>query len=302
MGDAEAAALIQHDHAAVAVEAALEILYGFYGDGVRRASDTDFVGGPFGQHQFHDGLTPSGAGGGGAEIIGIAAAADQRRVAHAPRILVERAAGGGAGSDVSRRIQRDRAHGVMAGLGAGKGEVGFAGGLFFLRFLQAADLALNHQVFITAELHSELLGEPLRALADEINVRAFIQDQARGPDGIADVLHAAHAAGAKRGPVHHEGIELHAAVAGEKAAAAGVKSLIVFHAGDGGFHGVQRRAAAFQHMPALGQRFLHSGDVGLHHVIRNGPGAAMDHEYGKLSQVCAPGVTSECNRAEPGAF
>ena len=80
------------------------------------------------------------------------------------------------------------------------------------------------------------------------------------------------------------GVELHAAVGGEKAAAACVKGFIIFHADDGSFHGVQGRSAAFQNVPALGQRLLDAYCVGFHHVVRNGPCAAMDYDYRELSQ------------------
>ena len=38
-----------------------------------------------------------------------------------------------------------------------------AGGLFFLGFFQTLDLTFDHQLFIAAELHAELLSEALRA-------------------------------------------------------------------------------------------------------------------------------------------
>ena len=60
------AALIEHDHAAVTVKSALQILHGFLRHGIRRAASAYFVGSPLGQNQFHDGLTPSGAGAGSA--------------------------------------------------------------------------------------------------------------------------------------------------------------------------------------------------------------------------------------------
>src|SRR5215468_4313320 len=118
----------------------------------------------------------------------------------------------------------------MAGEWAGKGEVRMSGSLFFLRFFQALDLAFDHQLFIAAELQAKLFRKALRAFGDKVDMRAFIEHQPRGLNGIADALYAANAAGAQGGAVHHQGIELHAAIAGEKAAAAGIKGFVVFMA------------------------------------------------------------------------
>src|SRR5262249_21185992 len=76
--------------------------------------------------------------------------------------------------------------------------------------------------------------------------------------------------------------------ASEEAAPASVKRLVIFHGDNSGFHGVERTAAALQHLPALGQRSLHAVQVRAGHIIRNGPGSAMDHQYGKLSQRFGP--------------
>ena len=81
-------------------------------------------------------------------------------------------------------------------------------------------------------------GEFFGSLADEVDVRALVEHQARGLDGIAQALDAGDSAGAKGGAVHEEGVELDAAVAGEEAAAPGVEGGVVFEYGDGGFDGV----------------------------------------------------------------
>src|SRR5437588_12858524 len=117
----------------------------------------------------------------------------------------------------------------MAGLRAGKGEVRMPGSFFFLRFLQALDLALDHQFFIATERHAMLLGKALRAFSDKIDMRALVKHQARGLYGVANAFDTADAAGAQGGAIHHESVKLHAAVASEKAAAAGVKSFVIFH-------------------------------------------------------------------------
>src|SRR6476620_8313061 len=132
----------------------------------------------------------------------------------------------------------------MAGLRTGESEVGMAGGFFRLGLFQALDLALDDKFLISAELHAVFFSKALRAFRDKIDVRALVKHEASGLYGIANALNAADTAGTERGAIHHEGVELHAAVAGEKAAAAGVKDFIVFHADDGGFYRIQRGAAA----------------------------------------------------------
>src|SRR6476620_4941929 len=118
----------------------------------------------------------------------------------------------------------------MARPRTGESKVGMAGGFFFLGLFQALDLPLDDKLFIVAELHAVLFGKALRAFGDKIDVRALVQHEASGLYGIANALNAADTTGTERGAIHHEGVELHAAVAGEKAAAAGVKDFIVFHA------------------------------------------------------------------------
>src|SRR5208282_4273548 len=93
MGDSEAALSIKQNDSTVAVEALLEIVHRFLRRPLRQASGFDAIRRPLREHQLHDGFAPSGSGSGGAEIIGVAAAADERRVAEAAGSFVERAAG-----------------------------------------------------------------------------------------------------------------------------------------------------------------------------------------------------------------
>ena len=56
----------------------------------------------------------------------------------------------------------------------------------------------------------------------------------------------------------------------------GIKSLVIFHDDDGFLDGVERRPAAFQHPPARSHGVAHTVEMSFHHVIRNGPGTAMN--------------------------
>ncbi len=93
---------------------------------------------------------------------------------------------------------------------------------------------------------------------------------------MRNALDAAHASAAQRGAVHDEGIELHFAVAIEKAAAAGIESLVVFHDDDSFFDRIERRPATLEHAPARGHGVAHAVEMGFDHVVGNGPGAAMN--------------------------
>ncbi len=84
----------------------------------------------------------------------------------------------------------------------------------------------------------------------------------------------------KRGAVHDEGIELHFAVAIEKAAAPGVESLVIFHDDDSFFDRIERRAAALKHPPTRSHGIAHAIEMGFDHVVGNGPGAAMNNQNG----------------------
>ena len=77
------------------------------------AAELNAVDGPFAQDQLHDGLAPAGERDGGAVVVGIAAAADQRGVADAAGSFVERASGGGGGGEVAVRVEGDGADGVV---------------------------------------------------------------------------------------------------------------------------------------------------------------------------------------------
>ena len=66
--------------------------HGFTSGEFRCGSGGHAVDRPLAQHKLHDRLTPSRERHGRGKVIGVATAADQRRIAHPPRGLVERAA------------------------------------------------------------------------------------------------------------------------------------------------------------------------------------------------------------------
>jgi len=124
------------------------------------------------------------------------------------------------------------------------------------------------------------LGEGFGTCSYEVDVRAFVEDEAGGLDGVAEVFDAGYAAGAEGGSVHQKGVELNAAFAGEETAASGVEGGVVFEDSYGGFHGVGRGAAFFEDLIAGGESLGYSALVVFGHFCWDGPGTAVDEESG----------------------
>src|SRR5258708_4404182 len=117
-------------------------------------------------------------------------------------------------------------------------------------------------------------------------MRALVEDEARGLDWIAEALDASDPASAERGAIHEQGVELDVAVAGEKAASAGVEGLIVFENSDSGFDGFDRTGAVFQQGVADGEGIGDAEPVGFDHVVGDGPGSAVHEEgWGSLHNL-----------------
>jgi hypothetical protein len=126
---------------------------------------------------------------------------------------------------------------------AGEGFVGEAGGLAELGVGEALALTVEDQLGVINEGHAMGVGKLLGAGSDEVDVRTFFEDEASGLNGIAETLDAGHAARFHAASVHEKGVELDAAIGGEKAATAGVEGGIVFKDGDGSFDCIESRAA-----------------------------------------------------------
>jgi hypothetical protein len=147
---------------------------------------------------------------------------------------------------------------------------------------EALTLAVEDQFGVVDEGHAVGVGELLGAGADEVDVRAFFEDQAGGLNGVAEALDTGHAASLHAAAVHEEGVELDAAVGGEKAAAAGVEGGVVFEDGDGGFDGIEGRAAAREDGIAGFKGVADTGFVSGSGVGGDGPCAAVDEESGSV--------------------
>jgi len=155
-----------------------------------------------------------------------------------------------------------------------------AGGLAELGMGEALALAVENQLGVVDEGHAVGLGKLLGAVAYEIDVRTFFQDQPSGLNGVAESFDASHAAGLHASAVHEEGIELNAAVRGEKAAASGVEGGVVLKNGDGSFDGIEGRCAAGEDCVAGFKGFADAGQVGGSGVGGDGPCATVNEESG----------------------
>ena len=143
---------------------------------------------------------------------------------------------------------------------------------------EADDFAVEDEFGVVDEGHAVGLGEGFGAGAYEVDVWAFVEDEAGGLDGIAEVFDAGYAAGAEGGSVHEEGVELDAAVSGEEGAAAGVEGGVVFEDGDGGFYGVGGGASTGEDGVAGGEGVGNAALVVCGHFRGDGPGTAVDQE------------------------
>ena len=174
----------------------------------------------------------------------------------------------------------------MEGMGriavAGEGVVGEACGLTGLGICEPFALTVEDQLGVIDEGDAVGVGEGFSAGADEIDVRAFFEDDAGGVDGVAEALDTGDAASLHAAAVHEEGVELNAAVGGEEAAATGIEGGVVFKDGDSGFDGIESRATAREEVVAGFKCAADTGLVGGCLAGRDGPGTAVDEKSGSV--------------------
>ena len=145
---------------------------------------------------------------------------------------------------------------------------------------EAVAFARDDELGVVDEAHAVLRGEALGAGADEVDVRRLVEHEPRGLDRVRRRSTQATPPARSVLAVHHQRVELHAAVAGEEGAAAGVEGVVVFHDGDGGFDGVEGGAVLREHSPAGGESVGDAALVGCDGVVGHGPGAAVDEKDG----------------------
>jgi hypothetical protein len=172
--------------------------------------------------------------------------------------------------------------GDQGGVDTGEGVVAEAGGLAELGMCEALALAIEDEFGIVDEGHAVGAGKLLGAFADEVDVGALFEDQTGGLNGVAKTLDAGHAAGLHASAVHEERVELHAAIGGEKAAAAGVEGGVVFEDSDRGFDGIEGGCSAREKSVA---GFKSAADASLMSgsgFVGDGPCATVNEESGRM--------------------
>jgi len=226
-----------------------------------------------GHHDFHDGFAVAGAGYAAGFGVGVAAAANERRIADAAGKLAARPAGGSGGKEAAFTIDGHGADGslLMAAMMLGGVFVRFALHPGFL-------LGFADQFLRLAELDSVLFGEALRAFGDQHHMRTTLENFAREPNRILDALQRGRSAGAERRTVHDDGVALHPAIQIEMRPIPRVKNGIVLENHDGGFDGVQGGTAVGEESPAGTQCALAAGLASVYGFVRNVPRAAMNDQ------------------------
>src|SRR5262249_22479987 len=95
-----------------------------------------------------------------------------------------------------------------------------------------------------------LAGEHERAVTDEQDVAAVLEDPARQPDGALDAIDGPHRARLERVALHDGCVALDRALLRESGAMAGVETPVVLHGLDRGLDGEERRPPAAEDRPA----------------------------------------------------
>ena len=161
---------------------------------------------------------------------------------------------------------------------AGEGEVGESGGLTGLGVGEALAFAVENEAGVVDEAHAVGVGKLLGAGSDEINVGALFKDQARSLDGVAEMLDTGDGSGLHAPAVHEKRVELNAAVGGEKAAAPGVESGVVFEDRDSGLDGIEGGSATREDGVTGFKGEADTGLVGCRIGSGDGPGATVDEK------------------------
>ena len=151
-------------------------------------------------------------------------------------------------------------------------------------------LAINDEIFRRAERNSVFGGKYLCARADQHHVLGFFEHAARQAYGVTDAFDGGNGAGFQRGAVHHDGVELYAAIAIQVRADPCVERGIVFERDDGGFDGVNRLAACAENFPSGVEGAANSVAAIFDCFVGDVPSAAVDNEgrlQGFRGAICA---------------
>ena len=231
------------------------------------------IHGGFGHHNFHDGFAVAGAGNAACLRIGVATAADQRRIADAAGKFATRSSGGGGGEKPALLVDgnsADRSLIVAA--------VMFGGVFVFAAPKIGLPFRFANEFFGLAENQAGVLCEPFRTFGDQHHVRTFFQDLSREPDGIFQTTQSGCRAGPEVGSIHDDRVAFDLAIAIEMGAVARVEHWIVFQGNNRGFHSFERGATRREHGPAVGESSATAVVAGFDGFIGNVPGTTVNDQ------------------------
>src|SRR5437870_8425928 len=181
-------------------------------------SGTEKIHGGLCHHDLHDGFAPAGARDTTGLNVSIAAAADQRRIAYAPRHLAACTAGRSARDQASVAVERHCSDGAVI-----MSQMELPGVCAFATLPPGRSLALQHQFLRGAQLETVFRGEAFRSAADQHHVLARLHHLARKANGVTHTFDCGYGAGLHRNAIHDDGLELDAPVAVQVRADAGEK-------------------------------------------------------------------------------
>ena len=192
----------------------------------------------------------------------VGAAADQRRVADAPRELARPAPGGRARDDGAEAVDGDGADGAR------------------LERLEPLSLPLGDELAGIAERDAEGARLVDRPRADEEGVAPVVEDAPGEGDRVPDLGDAGHGAVAERVALHDGRVHLDGARGREDGAAPGIEARVILEDAHRRLHRVERAATAAEDLPAGfdGARDALAELFGLLGRVR--PRAAVDDECG----------------------
>jgi hypothetical protein len=167
---------------------------------------------------------------------------------------------------------------ILVILQAGKGVVSEAGGTPLLREFEALPFAIEHQFRIVNERHAIRVSKFFCAGAHKIDVRALLQDEACGLDGIAQALYASHSASLHAPSIHQESVKLNATIRGQETPAPGVKGGVVFQHGNRGFDCINGSAAASKDSKTCFERISNTSFMGRSNIVRDCPCSAVNEQ------------------------
>ena len=190
----------------------------------------------------------------------VGAAADQRRVADAPRELARPAPGGRARDNGAEAVDGDSADGAR------------------LERLEPLSLPRGHELAGIAERDAEGARLVDRSRADEEGVAPVVEDAPGEGDRVPNLRDTGHGPVAERVALHDGRVHLDGARGREDGAAPGIEARVILEHAHRRFHRVERAATAAENLPAGldGARDALAELFGLLGRVR--PRAAVDDE------------------------